>query len=203
MIKNIIFDLGGVFIKIQYQKTSQAFKDLGITNFDDFFKQDFCNDLFEQLEVGKVNDIEFYTQFRALTKTNLTNHQIKDAWNAMLGSFWQDRLDWLEGISKRFNIFLFSNTNAIHYNAFMQQYHAENSTRKPLNNYFIEAYYSQNIGLRKPTVASYQYIIDEQKINPNETLFIDDTLKNIEGAKLAGLQTLHLTEDKNLIEIKF
>jgi putative hydrolase of the HAD superfamily len=85
----------------------------------------------------------------------------------------------------------------------MQQYHAENSTRKPLNNYFIEAYYSQNIGLRKPTVASYQYIIDEQKINPNETLFIDDTLKNIEGAKLAGLQTLHLTEDKNLIEIKF
>jgi putative hydrolase of the HAD superfamily len=123
MIKNIIFDLGGVFIKIQYQKTSQAFKDLGITNFDDFFKQDFCNDLFEQLEVGKVNDIEFYTQFRALTKTNLTNHQIKDAWNAMLGSFWQDRLDWLEGISKRFNIFLFSNTNAIHYNAFMQQYH--------------------------------------------------------------------------------
>jgi FMN phosphatase YigB (HAD superfamily) len=203
MIKNIIFDLGGVFIKIQYQKTSQAFKDLGITNFDDFFKQDFCNDLFEQLEVGKVNDIEFYTQFRALTKTNLTNHQIKDAWNAMLGSFWQDRLDWLEGISKRFNIFLFSNTNAIHYNAFMQQYHAENSTRKPLNNYFIEAYYSQNIGLRKPTVASYQYIIDEQKINPNETLFIDDTLKNIEGAKLAGLQILHLTEDKNLIEIKF
>ncbi|MFY8091705.1 MAG: HAD family hydrolase [Chitinophagaceae bacterium] len=203
MIKNIIFDLGGVFIKIQYQKTSQAFKDLGITNFDDFFKQDFCNDLFEQLEVGKVNDIEFYTQFRALTNTNLTNHQIKDAWNAMLGSFWQDRLDWLEGISKRFNIFLFSNTNAIHYNAFMQQYHAENSTRKPLNNYFIEAYYSQNIGLRKPTVASYQYIIDEQKINPNETLFIDDTLKNIEGAKLAGLQTLHLTEDKNLIEIKF
>lgn len=203
MIKNIIFDLGGVFIKIHYEKTSQAFKDLGITNFDDFFKQDFSNDLFEKLEIGAISPNDFYNKFRELTSKNLSNQQIQAAWNAMLGSFWQDRLDWLEGISKQYNIYLFSNTNIIHYYAFMQQYHAENKTRKPLNDYFIKAYYSQNIGLRKPTVASYNFIIKEQQLNPTETLFIDDTLKNIQGAALAGLQTLHLTEDKNLTELKF
>jgi glucose-1-phosphatase len=203
MIKNIIFDLGGVFIKIHYQKTSQAFKDLGIANFDDFFKQDFSNDLFEQLEIGAISPEAFYNKFRVLTNTNLTNNEIEIAWNAMLGNFWQDRLDWLEHISKAYNIYLFSNTNSIHYDAFMKQYHQENPSRKPLNDYFIKAYYSQNIGLRKPTIESYNYIINEQNLKASETLFIDDTLKNINGAMLAGLQTLHLTADKNLTEIDF
>lgn len=202
MIKNIIFDLGGVFIEIHYQKTAQAFTDLGIENFNDFFKQDYCNDLFEKLEIGAITPNDFYNEFRALTKTSLSNQEIETAWNAMLGNFWQDRLNWLEGISKQYNIYLFSNTNTIHYQAFMQQYHAENTIRKPLNDYFIKAYYSQNIGLRKPTIESFKFIIDEQLLNPAETLFIDDTLKNIDGAKLAGLQTLHLTADKNLVEIK-
>lgn len=201
MIKNIIFDLGGVFIQIHYQKTSDAFKNLGILNFDDFFKQDFSNDLFEKLEAGFITPTEFYAQFRELTNTNLTDAEIEIAWNAMLGNFWQDRLDWLEAISRKYNIFLFSNTNEIHYKAFTKQYQEQNSTRKPLNEFFIKAYYSQTMGLRKPTVESYNFIINEQNLNPSETLFIDDTLKNIEGAKLALLQTLHLTAEINLTTI--
>ena len=201
MIKNIIFDLGGVFIKIHYPKTSQAFKDLGITNFDDFFKQDFSNDLFEKLEIGAISPNDFYNKFRELTSKNLSNQQIQAAWNAMLGSFWQDRLDWLEGISKQYNIYLFSNTNIIHYDAFMQQYHAENKTRKPLNDYFIKAYYSQNIGLRKPTVASYNFIIKEQQLNPTETLFIDDIKENVEAAKSLGWHTYHHNPKENLIDV--
>ena len=63
---------------------------------------------------------------------------------------------------------------------------------KDFNSYFIKAYYSQTLGLRKPYTNSFEKIIEEQALNPSETLFIDDTLKNIEGAQKVGLQTVHL-----------
>lgn len=200
-IKNIIFDLGGVFIEINYEKTSQAFKNLGITQFDDYFKQDYSNSLFTRLEEGKINVLEFYDGFRTLTQTNRTNQQIENAWNALLGKFWQDRLDWLQPITEKYNCYLFSNTNSIHYQAFMKSYALENPSRKPFNQYFIKAFYSQDIGYRKPNVSAYNFVIKEARIVADETLFIDDTLKNIEGAKQAGLQTLHLTNEMDLTKI--
>lgn len=200
MIKNIIFDLGGVFIKIHYQKTPDAFAKLGIPNFNDYFKQDFSNPLFEDLEKGIITPEQFYDGFRQLTQTQLTNIEIETAWNALLGEFWQDRLDWLNIIKNKYNVFLFSNTNSIHYDCFMKQYHLENPTRIPFNNHFKKAYYSQTLHLRKPDSHSYIAIINEQQLNVHETLFIDDTLKNIEAAKAVGLQTLHLTANMDLTQ---
>lgn len=201
-IKNIIFDLGGVFIKINYLKTSNAFKELGITQFDDYFTQTFSNNLFTQLEEGKISDEAFYNGFRTLAQTNLSNQQIEKAWNAMLESFWQERLDWLEKIAQHYYCYLFSNTNSIHYNAFMKNYAIENAERKPLNDYFIKAFYSQQIGYRKPHVEAYKFVLQKANINASETLFIDDTLKNIEGAKQAGLRTFHLTNQVDLTQLQ-
>lgn len=197
-IKNIIFDLGGVFINIHYQKTSDAFKELGILEFDEYFKQDYSNSLFIELEEGKITDEEFYKKFRKLTNTNISNQKIQEAWNALLGNFWQDRLDWLQVIRKKYNCYLYSNTNSIHYNAFMKSYEIENPKRKPFNDYFIKAFYSQQIGFRKPNVAAFEFVLKQASLNANETLFIDDTAKNIVGAKQAGLQTLLLTEEMDL-----
>lgn len=201
-IKNILFDLGGVFIKIDYQKTSQAFKAMGVPQFDDYFTQNFSNNLFTLLEEGKISEQEFYDGFRVLSKTSLSNEEIKTAWNALLGSFWQDRLDWLQLITEKYNCYLFSNTNKIHYDAFMHNYALENSSRKPFNSYFSKAFYSQQIGQRKPNISAYSFVLQQAGINAHETLFIDDILKNVEAAKQAGLHTLHLSEDMDLTKIQ-
>jgi HAD superfamily hydrolase (TIGR01509 family) len=58
------------------------------------------------------------------------------------------------------------------------------------------------MGLRKPYSESYLHILKEQKLNPEETLFVDDTYKNIEGAKQVGLQTLHLVYPINFVNGK-
>jgi putative hydrolase of the HAD superfamily len=194
--------LGGVFIKINYAKTSNAFKTLGVAEFDDYFTQTYSNDLFTQLEEGKISEENFYSGFRTLTQTNLSNKQIETAWNAMLENFWQERLNWLERVSKEYCCYLFSNTNSIHYKAFMKNYVQENAKLKPFNSFFIKAFYSQQIGYRKPHVQAYTFVLQQANINANETLFIDDTLKNIEGASLAGLKTLHLTTEMDLTQLK-
>lgn len=196
-IKNIIFDLGGVLIKIDYNKTREAFINLGIKNFDEYYQQDYVSKLFEDLEIGKISSTDFYFEFRKITNSQLTNFQIAEAWNAMLGEFWIDRLNWLDDLKSNYGIFLFSNTNEIHYRAFIKLF--ENTMpNKSFSNYFIKDYYSHIMGERKPNEKSFKTILAQQNLISKETLFIDDTLKNIEGAKLCGLQTLHLLPNTDL-----
>lgn len=200
-IKNIIFDLGGVFLNIDFQLTNQAFIDLGVIQFNEMFTQHFSNPLFELLETGKINEEEFYTAFRKESKTNLNNEQIKQAWNALLLDFPKERIDWLKSISKKYRIFLFSNTNQIHYDSFIEKFGMQHPG-EDFDSLFIKAYYSQNLGLRKPYPESFQAILDEQGLQANETLFIDDTIKNVEAAQELGLQTIHLKSPLTVLDLE-
>ena len=109
-IKNIIFDLGGIFLNVDYQKTEQAFIAAGVNNFAELYAQDHASMLFEDLETGKIAPPQFYDAFRILANTNLSNQQIIDAWNAMLGNFLWEELDWLQKIKNKYRIFLYSNS---------------------------------------------------------------------------------------------
>ncbi|TAG29251.1 MAG: HAD family phosphatase [Sphingobacteriia bacterium] len=200
-IKNIIFDLGGVFLNINFQLTNSAFANLGVDRFAEMFNQHHSNDLFEMLEKGEISAPAFYEAFRKESGTNISDDAIRNAWNALLLDFPPERIEWLAQIKKRYNIYLFSNTNQIHYDAFMADF-GKTFGGKDFNSYFIKAYYSQTLGLRKPSVASYKAIIQEQGLIPAETLFIDDTIKNIEGAKEAGLQTIHLVAPNTVLDLE-
>jgi len=191
LIKNIIFDLGGVFMNLDFNLTQQAFVDLGVSEFAQMFTQHHANDLFEDLETGKISPEIFYDRLRQETNTQLTNDQIKTAWNALILDFPPERMEWLKQIGEKYKVFLFSNTNQIHYDAFMEILARENNCTD-FNEHFIKAYYSHEMGLRKPYVESFQKILEEHSLIAAETLFIDDTYKNIEGANKAGLQTIHL-----------
>ncbi len=198
--KNIIFDLGGIFIDIDYPKTEKAFISLGVPNFAELYTQHHANPLFEDLETGRISPEEFYHEFRQASNTALTNEQIRDSWNALLGGFAPEKLEWLEQIKSKYNIYLFSNTNLIHYNCF-QQIFRETTHCKNFDDFFIHAYYSHDIGLRKPYPESFTKILETEKLEAAETLFIDDTPKNIEGAKAAGLQTILLTPPNSVVDL--
>ncbi|MFN3665840.1 MAG: HAD family hydrolase [Sediminibacterium sp.] len=199
-IKNILFDLGGVFLDLNYQLTEQAFIDLGIADFGQRFNQQFSNTLFEDLETGKIDPETFYEAFRKETGTDLSNKTIEVAWNALLLDFPPERLTWLEGIKEKYPVYLYSNTNIIHYQCFMKMFE-DKFGGKNFNDYFIKAYYSHELGLRKPYADSYKQLLKLENLEAGETLFIDDTLKNIEGAKAAGLQTLWLQPGMVLQEV--
>ncbi|WP_026768478.1 HAD family phosphatase [Asinibacterium sp. OR53] len=198
--KNIIFDFGGVFLNLDFSLTEKAFRNLSVPQFNAMFTQHHSHDLFLNLETGKISPQEFYDDFRKETGTNLTDEQIRDAWNALLLDFPQERVTWLEAIGKRYNVYLFSNTNQIHYDHFIADF-SKNNNGRDFNSFFIKAYYSHELGLRKPDLESFEAIIKAEKLNPAETVFIDDTYKNIEGAQKTGLQTIHLAAPKTVLEL--
>ncbi len=199
-IKNIIFDLGGVILNIDFKQTELAFAKLGIGNFNAYYTLQSVSPLFEQLELGLITPEAFYDQFRIIVNVSITNEEIQDAWNALLLDFPPERITWLEQISKKYKIYLLSNTNQIHYDAFIKLFD-EQIGNKSLNEYFIKPYYSHEINLRKPSKKCFEFVLNKENLIADETLFIDDSETNIKAAKTVGLNTIHLPAPHTLLEL--
>lgn len=199
-IKNIIFDLGGVILNIDFKQSELAFAGLGIGNFNQYYTLQALSPLFEQLETGLIKPEDFYNEFRTLAKVSLSNEEIKNAWNALLLNFPKERIEWLRSISKKYKIYLLSNTNQIHYNSFIETYKKE-FNGEDFESLFVKAYYSHQLNKRKPNKDCFEAVLQNEKLVAEETLFIDDSIANIEGAQLAGLQTIHLHAPKTILEL--
>ena len=190
-VSSIIFDLGGVLINLDPERTRQSFIKLGTPHFDQLFTMYKATQLFYDLETGHVDSDTFIKTLQKETVKGTSEQDIIDAWNAMLLDFRLESLDFVKQLKAQYPTFLFSNTNIIHQKSF-QQTIKETTPYSSVDELFHKAYYSHEIGLRKPVVDAYRYIITEKKLDAGQTLFIDDNKDNIQGAKEAGLQTLHL-----------
>lgn len=198
-IKHIIFDLGGVVLDIDFSKTKKAFEALGVKDFDAFFSQYHASPLFEKLEMGKIHPTEFYDAFRRETKLSTKDAEIIAAWNALIGAFPKERLDFIKSISSKYSIFLLSNTNRIHYEAFIQQFQDEYGY--DFNSLFSKAYYSHEMNLRKPYTEAFQYVLDNEHLIAEESLFIDDTKTNTDVASALGMQAIHLVPPTTILDL--
>ena len=199
-IKAIIFDFGGVILNIDYNKTYKAFTNLGVKNFDEMYSQKNANPLFHDLEEGKINEEEFYNAFKRSTQLPLTDQQIKTAWNAMLLRYRKEALQTLSAIRHKYKLYLLSNTNIIHYKEFNKIFE-EDIGPGSINNYFDKVYYSHEIGYRKPGNEAYEYVLQQNNLDAIQTIFIDDSIQNIDAAKALGLQTIFLKEGMMLEDL--
>jgi len=190
-IRHIILDFGGVLLNIDYNLTEQAFNELGITDFSQKYTQLKQTDLFDKLETGKISRTDFINAIRGMSGTDLSEHQVITAWNAMLLDLPLRRLQLLQQLQLHYDLFLLSNTNEIHEEAF-------NKTLKSLTGFdsmgvfFDKVYFSHRVGMRKPDKDIFQHILTDNGLTPEKTLFIDDSPQHIEGAKALGIQTIFL-----------
>ncbi len=201
-IKNIIFDLGGVLINLDNKRTEKAFVDLGAKNFAQYFGHGFAASFFKEYEVGKISDEEFINELRSLGDLTVADETIMNAWNALLLDFPRERIELLKTLSNRYRIFLFSNTNALHMKT-VRRIYEDTFKESTLDELFEKAYYSNELGMRKPDIASYQHITNENRLNPSETLFVDDALINVEGANAAGLRGFYLEPGKTVLDMNW
>ena len=201
-IKNIIFDLGGVLLDLDYNKTFLAFREMGVENFEQMFTQFHVNELFEKLETGKISEDEFYETVKKLIPHPVSNEQVTKAWDAMMLDFRTGSLAVLEQLSKDHKLFLLSNTNSIHLKRFREIFTRD--TGKPLlDKYFSKCWYSHIIGLRKPAKEVYEFVLQDENLIAAETFFIDDTIINIEAAKELGIKTHLMLPHERIGDIHF
>jgi glucose-1-phosphatase len=199
-IKNIVFDLGNVLLNLDFDASIRAFQKLGLNSEVVNKQQAYADPIFYELETGKTTPEEFRIQVRRiLNNPEATDQQIDDAWCAMIRDIPEKRVEMLKVLAKNYDVYLFSNTNAIHIKRLHKEFREMYGIEFP--SLFVKDFYSHEIHERKPDLNSYLKVIELSGITPAETLFVDDLEKNILGAEKAGLKTFWLKEGTEVSEV--
>jgi putative hydrolase of the HAD superfamily len=199
-IKNIIFDLGNVVVDLDIKATDIAFKKLSNERYDQIMQALKADEFFERYETGQISTATFVKNLQENIGGSVSEKAITDAWNAMLLDIPDIRYNILKEAQKKYRTFCLSNTNELHieyvYNQLKETKGIEN-----LADYFEKVYLSHEMGQRKPNLDIFETVIKENHLQPNETLFIDDTAGHLEGAEKAGLHTFHMSDERRLEDV--
>lgn len=197
-IKNIIFDYGNVIFMIDFLKTQHTFTDLGIKNVEKFFAHTGHDPLFDEFEKGKISAEEFRDGVRRITeRPELSDEQINNAWTSLLIGIPPVNHELLLLAKAKYRTFLLSNINEIHLD-FITDYLRREFKIDSNDGFFEKVYYSHLVGMRKPNPEIFELVLSENKLDPAETLFIDDSPQHLATAKALGLQTHLMTREDSL-----
>ena len=186
MIKNIVFDFGDVFINLDKEATFDQLRALGVTNFSIEMIE-----VVKQYEIGNISTQQFVDTFKLMFPT-ISEIEFKNAWNAILKDFPLHRLYFLRKLvaSKKYRIFLLSNTNSLHISWIQNTWGLD--LYSEFKKCFEKFYLSHQIHLRKPNEDIYKFLLNENKLVPQETFFIDDTEENTITASTLGIKVWNI-----------
>ena len=189
MLKNIIFDFGDIFINLDKKLFAEELQKIHISQ-----ESEDLQPILKHYEMGLVSTDKFLTFFEE--RFHVSQDKLKRAWNSILLDFPKERLRFIQNLSesKKYRLFLLSNTNDLHIswiqkNWAMEQYNAFKIC-------FEQFYLSHEINLRKPNNNIYEFVLNTNKLVPMETLFIDDTKENTDAAKALGIHIWNLKPGK-------
>ena len=184
MIDAIIFDFGDVFINLDKQAPIDRMKELGLSQWNADL-----DELNIQFEKGLISKKDFLKGLQQQIP-NGSLDEIQEAWNSVLLDFPLYRLEFLQLLSKKYRLFLLSNTDAIHIAKFEKEVGI--SFYSDFYHCFEKVYFSFEMGMRKPDSEIYAAIINNHELIPKHTLFVDDKKENTDAALLQGLQVWNL-----------
>lgn len=198
-IRNVIFDFGGILFEIDYHLPVQAFQALGYDGFASVYTQSAQNEIFDQLETGKISN-EAFLEYLHTFVPNATRAEVAHAWNCILLRIWPHKVDFVKSVrAKGYRTFMLSNTNAIHVAEFERMID-ETMGIASFYEAFEKIYYSNAIGIKKPYPSTYLALCEWNGLKPEETLFIDDSIQHVRGAAAAGLIAVHLEPGETVEE---
>ena len=181
-MKNIIFDLGGVLVGFDRQRSIDAFERIGCGKVADYIRDHRTEDLFYRIELGEISTHDFCEEVRQMTATNADDEAIIHAWNVLLTPVTENRLQRLRELrEKGVRLFLLSNTNDMHWQYCGHQ----------LDGCFERVFLSYEMRLAKPDTAIFAEVLRQADIDAHDTLFIDDNADNIAAAASLGIKTFH------------
>jgi FMN phosphatase YigB (HAD superfamily) len=184
MINTIIFDFGDIFINLDKQATVEGLKKLGLSEWNEDLNQ-----LNMQFEKGEIPQEDFLLGIQKHVP-NASLVEILEAWNAILLDFPLYRLEFLQKLSKKYRLFLLSNTDSIHIETFEQE--TGISFYSDFYQCFEKVYFSFEIGMRKPDAEIFNYLIQKHELSVKNTLFVDDKKENTDAALSLGFHVWNL-----------
>lgn len=191
-IKTIIFDLGGVLI--DWSPEYVFLKEFrGNREKMDWFLNEICawewnmnQDAGYPLAKATEDRVKLFPEYEALIR------MYYGRWEEMLGYTHEDTLEILESVVKnpKYQVYALTNWSGETFPVALKKF--------PWLKWFEGILVSGDEGMRKPHREIYELMLSRYSITPNEAVFIDDSLKNVEGCEAVGIKGIYFTNAASL-----
>lgn len=196
----LMFDLGGVIIDLNFDR---MFKQLAAhsTKSELELKTIFQHEpLLLAYEIGKIDTPTFYVQLTNIIGYTASFDHFSSDWNSLMEPVSIKKIVFLHHLSLQNRVALLSNTNDLHQKGFDQMVR-QVSQFENMNSLIRSAYYSHDLGLRKPDAAIFHRVCELENINPEKCVFFDDNIDNIKTAANLGFTTFHITYQDQIFDL--
>ena len=187
---HVVFDLGGVVFRLSKAIAIQRFKEIGVTQVEQYLDDYAQKGIFGDLEAGVLTAEEYREELSRIVGKQLTMQQLEYAWTGYAAELYQRNFDALMRLrGEGFPVALLSNTNP-----FMMGWarsSAFDGNGHGLDFYFDRLYLSYEMRVMKPSPEIFLAMIDGEQTTPDNILFIDDSARNCQAAAALGIHTLN------------
>ncbi len=198
-IDNVVFDLGGVVINLERDRCVASYKRLGYDAVEKDLDLYVQTGPFLELECGRVTAAEFFDYMRPLCPNATSDKDIERAFTDFLVSLPVERLRAIKKLREYKRTFALSNTNAVMYDSWIDN--AFRADGLAIDDYFEGVVASFRERCCKPDPGIFTALIKRYRLEPERTLFLDDSEANCEAARKCGLKAVHVTENYDMIAI--
>ncbi len=189
-IKAVIFDLGNVLLKYDARKSARQFAKSCRVPILKVWEHFFISPTEKAYTRGQISSHAFYKHSKQALKFPVDYKTFRHYWNDI---FWEnDGMDpLLEKLKERYPLYLISNTNEMHFEHIKSKF--------KILRHFKRTFPSHEVGCRKPEPEIYTKVLKKIKFKPEETVFIDDMPKFVEGARSVGMHAIRFRTKEQLI----
>ena len=198
-IKNIVFDLGGVLVDLDFKSAINELQKAGFANVKEQLQAFDREGIFQKFELGEMTAEEFRSAIRENSTVTLTDEEVDALWNLMLLEIPREKLELILDLRGKYMVYLLSNTNSIHWDYVCKN--AFNYRGFRVNDYFEKTFLSFEMHLAKPDKAIFEKMLEDANLLAEETLFIDDSEANCKAAAEVGIHAHHYHIGDNLSKV--
>lgn len=197
MIRNVIFDLGGVLLNLDLQRCFKGFEALGV-DMEMMMKSGrgdggatMCEGVsatgdMDLYQVGGIGTEEFLERMRRLCKEGTRREDVLRVWNSWLLDIPLEKLELLKRLRREgYGVYMLSNTNEAHWEHIVRENFPE-----PVDVYFDDVFMSQELGMAKPNACIYKEVLRRIGCEAEQCLFIDDARANCDAAEVLGMKAV-------------
>ena len=189
MIKAVIFDMGGVLVDLDIEDCKKTFKELlGYNDIDTIIDACHQKGIYGDLEEGKLSADEFRSIVLAGSRPGASPEQVDEAMSHILVDIAPYKSAMLKRLSEKYELYMLSNNNPICLPYSRKMFE---EAGVPLENIFRKCFFSFDMKALKPSETFYKEVINQIGLPAEQMLFIDDSMKNVEGSVAAGLPAVY------------
>jgi len=186
-------------LNIEPRLTGAALVSMGVKDMQEVHARLLAAQLYQRFDSGICTSASFRDEIRNACGIALSDQQVDEAWNALLLDFPSKRVKLLHSLAKRYRLFLLSNTNILHYPSYTSRFRRDHG--EEMKALFEKLFLSFEMGVHKPDPEIYRMTLEQGKMKPEETLFIDDVSENVEAAVKAGMAAFHLADEMDVTDL--